>query len=240
MGVRWEPYPGAKGGYELRSKVRLRVDPSEITGAVRGKEDFARRRFRIKKDDLESYGYTAGCPGCRAVNRGTAAQNHTEECRRRISDKLEKVGDERKNRETERLFDYLREEERRKRVEEPLSGGGTDKEKTCEPGEEKKKNTSKPEEAEKRKRKAEAQVGREAVETGGAAASTGDAAMRGDEPRSRGGVPLGTDTSTMEECFKSVFGESTEEVADRERRGEIKRKSENRTEEEWEQMAKRL
>ncbi len=64
--------------------------------------------------------------------------------------------------------------------------------------------------------------------------------MRGDEPRSRGGVPLGTDTSTMEEYFKIVFGESPEEVVDRERRGEIKRKSENRTEEEWEQMAKRL
>ncbi len=44
----------------------------------------------------------------------------------------------------------------------------------------------------------------------------------------------------MEVYFKSVFGESTEEVADRQRRGEIKRKSENRTEEEWEQMAKRL
>ncbi len=91
----------------MRSKVRLQVDPSEITGAVRGKDEFIRRRFRIKKDDLEKYGYTAGCPGCRAANRGTAAANHTEECRKRIGEELEKVGDERIDRETARLFEYL-------------------------------------------------------------------------------------------------------------------------------------
>ncbi len=119
-------------------KSKITGHPSEITGAVRGKEDFVRIRFRIKKDDLEAYGYTAGCPGCRAVNRGTAAQNHMEECRKRISDGLEKVGDDRINRETERLFDYLREEE--EKAEEPLSGKSVDKEtdkekkKTCEQG----------------------------------------------------------------------------------------------------------
>ena len=69
VGVPWEPYPGAKGGFELKSKVRLPTEHAEFTETVTGKSDFVRRRFRIKKDDLEKFGYTTGCPGCRAVNR---------------------------------------------------------------------------------------------------------------------------------------------------------------------------
>ena len=83
---------------------------------VKGKSDCTRRRFRIRKDDLEKFGYTAGCPGCRAVNRGTTAANHTEECRSRIAEELEKVGDVRLERETERLFEYLEEEENKKKA----------------------------------------------------------------------------------------------------------------------------
>ena len=68
VGVPWEPYPGATGGFELRSKVRLPADRAEFTETVKGKSDYTRRRFRIRKDDLEKFGYTVGCPGCRAVN----------------------------------------------------------------------------------------------------------------------------------------------------------------------------
>ncbi len=53
VGVPWEPYPGVKGGHELSSKVRLSADPSEITKTVNGKGELIRRRFRIKKKDLE-------------------------------------------------------------------------------------------------------------------------------------------------------------------------------------------
>ena len=114
VGVPWEPYPGAKGGFELRSKVRLPTEYAEFTETVTGKSDFVRRRFRIKQDDLEKFGYTTGCPGCRAVNRGTTAANHSEECRSRIAAELEKVGDARLERETERLFEFLEEEEKKK------------------------------------------------------------------------------------------------------------------------------
>ncbi len=51
---------------------------------------------------MEKHGHTAGCPGCKAAERGTAAANHTEECRKRIGEELEKVGDERLERETDR------------------------------------------------------------------------------------------------------------------------------------------
>ena len=95
VGVPWEPYPGAKGGFELRSKVRLPAEQADVTETVKGKSHFTRRRFRIRKEDLEKFGYTAGCPGCRAVSRGTTAMNHTEECRKRIAEELGKNGDER-------------------------------------------------------------------------------------------------------------------------------------------------
>ncbi len=87
--VPWEPYPGAKGGFEMRSKVRLPVERAEFSETVKGKSDYTRRRFRIRKDEMEKFGYTAGCPGCRAVNRGTSAMNHSEECRKRIAEELE-------------------------------------------------------------------------------------------------------------------------------------------------------
>jgi hypothetical protein len=83
---------------------------------VKGKSDYTRRRFRIRKEDLEKFGYTAGCPGCKAANRGTTAGNHAEECRKRLAEELEKIGDERLVRETERLFEYLEEDSKKKRA----------------------------------------------------------------------------------------------------------------------------
>ncbi len=78
----WEPYPGAMRGFELRPKVRLPAEKAEFAETVKCKSDYTRRRFRISERDLEKFGYTAGCPGCRAVNWGTTAVNHSEECRK--------------------------------------------------------------------------------------------------------------------------------------------------------------
>ena len=85
VGVPWGPYPGAKGGFELRSKVRLPAERAEFTEIV---SDVTRRRFRVRKEDLETFGYTAGRPGCRAANRGRTATNHSEECRKRLAEEL--------------------------------------------------------------------------------------------------------------------------------------------------------
>ena len=38
--------------------LRLPTEYAEFTETVMGKSDFVRRRFRIKKDDLEKFGYT--------------------------------------------------------------------------------------------------------------------------------------------------------------------------------------
>ncbi len=80
----WQPYPGAKGGVELKPKVRPPGDPVEFTKIVRDKDDYTPRRLMIRTDDLGKFGYTAGCPGRRAANRGTTAVGHTEACRKRI------------------------------------------------------------------------------------------------------------------------------------------------------------
>ena len=115
-GVPWEPYPGARGGYEIKSKVRMPILQEPITEGVRApQEGVTRRRLRITKADLEKFGTTVGCPGCRAFTRGGAAANHNEECRNRLVRKFEEEGDARIERENERLLEYLEEARKRKR-----------------------------------------------------------------------------------------------------------------------------
>ena len=48
-----------------------------------------KRRFQIRRCvELVRYGYTQGCPGCSAAEKGVTAVNHSEECRERIKAKL--------------------------------------------------------------------------------------------------------------------------------------------------------
>ena len=54
--VPWEPYPGAGGGFEIKSKVRLPADDERITINTKGKDEHAPRSVRITKKDLEKFG----------------------------------------------------------------------------------------------------------------------------------------------------------------------------------------
>ena len=47
--------------------------------------DRAASRVYIKKADVQKYGYSMNCPGCRSVMTNTTARAHTEECRKRES-----------------------------------------------------------------------------------------------------------------------------------------------------------
>ncbi len=121
----WGPCPGAGGGYESKSKVRLPTGQGVLTKIIKGRRDFVPRRLRIKKEDLEKFGFTTGCPGCRAATRISTAVAHSEQCRKRILEELEKVGDERIEKEQERFFEYLEEEENEKKkakMEEATEG----------------------------------------------------------------------------------------------------------------------
>ncbi len=55
---------------------------------------FYKKKISDKKEDMETLGYTAACPGCTAVKRGTTATTHSEECGKRFAEELDKVGDE--------------------------------------------------------------------------------------------------------------------------------------------------
>ena len=80
---------------ELQSKVRLPVAQGELTKAVKGTDEYVPRRFMVKKEDLEKYGYTVGRPGRRAINRGLPTTGHTGECRTRLEKALEEDEDDR-------------------------------------------------------------------------------------------------------------------------------------------------
>ena len=55
------------------------------------KEEPEVRAFQIKKKDVEAYGPTEGCPGCRALmGPGHFRAKHSEECRRRMHEELNK------------------------------------------------------------------------------------------------------------------------------------------------------
>ena len=57
------------------------------------------RRFRIVTDMLAAYGYSAGCAGCRNKrSRFTGARDHTDACRRRITEAIRADNSERGSR----------------------------------------------------------------------------------------------------------------------------------------------
>ena len=52
-------------------------------------------------------GFTPGCPGCKAVNRGLPAQNHTELFRYRVEEHVKVHGKERLDQAEERITHQL-------------------------------------------------------------------------------------------------------------------------------------
>ena len=82
-GSPWEPVPG-KTGMKIRTQIVISEDSTPVTTPVVVREELGPRRLRVRRDDLLRYGFTAGCPGCRAMNRGTAQMAHAEERRKRI------------------------------------------------------------------------------------------------------------------------------------------------------------
>jgi hypothetical protein len=89
-GVPWEPIPGREG-IEIKSSVNLPRDETEIKETEHGVEkEVIRRRLKITKEDVKRFSMTPGCKGCVAVNRGGQAVNHSESCRARITEELEK------------------------------------------------------------------------------------------------------------------------------------------------------
>ena len=84
----------------------------------------APREFYIKKKDVEAYGHTKGCPGCRTMCQGGTRQAHTTECRERFrdlikdEDKVVKTLEKRKEYEEKMEVETRRMEMKKQRREE--------------------------------------------------------------------------------------------------------------------------
>ena len=102
-GVPWEPIPGI-GSYDLRSKIVLPVDRPEEGDVEVQEREFAHRRYKISKSDIEAHGPTIGCPACTNILRGKRPGNHNETCRARIDRELSLRGDSRVVKEVEEML----------------------------------------------------------------------------------------------------------------------------------------
>ena len=80
-GVPWHPVPGS-GDREVRSKVYIPVEQPPRVEEPRDRT-VSERRVQILKEDVQRFGYSVGCEGCRAIERGTGARAHSEGCRKR-------------------------------------------------------------------------------------------------------------------------------------------------------------
>ena len=79
----------------LGSSVAIRVqsmdrgDCAEPVEVSVPQQEVNSRRFRIVPNKLTAHGYTPGCTGCRHKRAGfTTARDHSEACRKRISDAI--------------------------------------------------------------------------------------------------------------------------------------------------------
>jgi hypothetical protein len=114
-GVPWEPIPG-RGRIEVKTKVGILrgVGGGDVLMDPEIKETVVKRVY-ITKKDLETYGPTVGCRGCRAANRGETSIPHNERCRARIEKEIESKDPGRINKELDRMSKVIEENEERKK-----------------------------------------------------------------------------------------------------------------------------
>ena len=85
--------PGILPGIHILISINIDQDnadghPIEVTAR---QEEKRARRVYLKAEDFELHGYTEGCDGCsRLKTGGMDARPHTETCRTRIEEELEK------------------------------------------------------------------------------------------------------------------------------------------------------
>ena len=97
QGIPQQPDPGKKG---IIIPINVRFETNTAEGEAHPvkevTEPMARRRG-ITQTELEKYGFTPGCPGCVAKQRGDIAKKrHSEACRKRIEDMMRQDSEDRK------------------------------------------------------------------------------------------------------------------------------------------------
>ena len=70
----------------------LRVDcPREVDVAISENLHEVKRRRKVTKEDIDKYGPTPGCLGCRTLKAGLPRQSHNENCRNRVEAEIQKT-----------------------------------------------------------------------------------------------------------------------------------------------------
>ncbi|CAK0820942.1 unnamed protein product [Prorocentrum cordatum] len=104
VGTPWKMVPSSLSGASQEDAplarpltVRPVVPDRDLPPPPRAGGDPLPRRVYIRKEiELKRYGFTEGCLGCQAAQRGEKiARNHSEECRGRIQRAMEAEGDTR-------------------------------------------------------------------------------------------------------------------------------------------------
>ena len=79
---------GTTDGAEEPTVIEL-LPPSEVDQT--DNDAFETRGFHIKREILETYGFTLGCPKCTAMRRGESKRKgHNDACRIRITEEMKK------------------------------------------------------------------------------------------------------------------------------------------------------
>ena len=74
------------------------------------------RGFVITLDDIQKFGASAGCPGCKALLKGTTRQKHHDECRRRLAREMNDSSKVQKSEKREQTFFEKSDEEAKRRM----------------------------------------------------------------------------------------------------------------------------
>ena len=96
-GVPWCPMPGGEGE-SVPISIRFdRVEEYERNSpdAIVEKRLWPKmsdpRQVYVKTKDIKQYGYSTGCPGCRAIETGKTPVPHSQQCRERVVEELQKT-----------------------------------------------------------------------------------------------------------------------------------------------------
>ena len=124
-GIPQQPDPKRKGAtIPISFKFESISTEGETHPSKEIPEPMSRRRG-ITQIELEKYGFTPGCPGCLAKQRGEIAKRgHSEACRKRIEDMMRQDGEDRKKIEaaderiTRQVARRIEQEEKKKMSED--------------------------------------------------------------------------------------------------------------------------
>ena len=76
--------------FDVKSGPGRKMDEQEVEDIRTSDTPKIVHRAHLRRGDFDKFGYTDRCPGCSAILRGLRVQPHSEECRKRMEELLDK------------------------------------------------------------------------------------------------------------------------------------------------------